>query len=56
MGLPRELVLHYLRDNLNFHLEAPERQGLELFFRRAAALGLIPNNFQLRFDDCTVKH
>jgi chorismate dehydratase len=56
MGLPRELVLHYLRDNLNFYLDAKERQGLELFFRRAAALGLIPSNSRLRFDDCTVKH
>ena len=56
MDLPRELVLHYLRDNLNFYLDASERQGLELFFCRAAALGLIPSNSQLRFDDCTVKH
>lgn len=41
MELPRESVLSYLRDNLNFYLDAPERQGLDLFFRRAASLGLI---------------
>jgi chorismate dehydratase len=52
MGLPRELVLTYLRDNLNFYLDQRERQGLELFVRRAAALGLIPQDFRLRFHDC----
>ncbi|HEX6963691.1 MAG TPA: menaquinone biosynthesis protein [Lacipirellula sp.] len=56
MNLPRVLVLHYLRDNLNFDLEARERQGLELYFRRAAALGLIPKNYQLRFHDCSAQH
>jgi chorismate dehydratase len=56
MDLPRDLVLTYLRDNLHFHFEADERRGLQLYFRRAAALGLIPNDFQLRFDDCSAKH
>lgn len=56
MKLPRELVLHYLRDNLNFHLEDRERQGLELYLRRAAALGLISNNYRLRFHDCSAQH
>jgi chorismate dehydratase len=52
MGLPRELVLTYLRDNLNFYLDERERRGLELFFRRAAALKLIPEPFEPRFHDC----
>ena len=56
MNLPRELVLTYLRDNLYFHFEARERRGLELYFRRAAALGLIPQDIQLRFDDSSAKH
>jgi chorismate dehydratase len=56
MNLPRELVLTYLRDNLHFHFEAVERRGLELYFRRAAALGLIPDDYQLHFDDCSAKH
>jgi chorismate dehydratase len=56
MNLPRELVLHYLRDNLNFDLEERERQGLELYFRRAAALGLISKHYQLRFHDCSAQH
>ena len=52
MDLPRSLVLQYLRDNLNFYLDAPARQGLDLYFRRAAALGLIYDQLQLRFHDC----
>lgn len=56
MNLPRDLVLAYLRDNLNFYLDAAEREGLNLFFRRAASLGLIPDNSMLRFHDCTAKH
>jgi chorismate dehydratase len=46
MELPRDLVLNYLRDNLNFYLDAQERQGLDLYFRRAAALGLVGQAFQ----------
>jgi chorismate dehydratase len=41
MGLPDELVLAYLRDHLNFRLDAGERRGMDLFFRRAKALHLI---------------
>lgn len=52
MDLPRSLVLQYLRDNLNFYLDEPARQGLDLYFRRAAALGLISDQLQLRFHDC----
>jgi chorismate dehydratase len=55
MKLPRELVLGYLRYNLNFTLEARERRGLDLYFRSAAELGLISNNFQMRFNDCRVE-
>jgi chorismate dehydratase len=42
MGLPYDLVLTYLRDHLHFRLGPGERRGLDLYFRRAAALGLIP--------------
>jgi chorismate dehydratase len=56
LQLPHNLVLNYLQDNLNFNFEASERQGLELFFRRAAELALISKNFQLRFNDCPVEH
>jgi chorismate dehydratase len=56
MDLPRPLVLQYLRDNLNFYLDESARQGLDLYFRRAAALGLISAQLQLRFHDCHAQH
>jgi chorismate dehydratase len=56
MDLPHDLVLTYLRDHLHFDLGARERRGLSLYFRRAAALGLIPHTTQLSFDDRPVKH
>jgi chorismate dehydratase len=55
MGLPYDVVLTYLRDHLHFYLGAGERRGLNLFLRRAASLGLIPDT-QLNFDDRAVKH
>lgn len=55
MRLPREMVIKYLRDNLNFYLAAGERRGLEAYFAKAAALGLIPSETGLRFDDRTAE-
>ena len=55
MDLPRPLVLQYLCDNLNFYLDAPARRGLDLYFRRTAALGLISDQLELRFHDCHVE-
>lgn len=55
MDLSRPLVLQYLRDNLNFYLDAPARRGLDLYFRRAATLGLISDQLELRFHDCHVE-
>jgi chorismate dehydratase len=42
VGLSAADALSYLRDNLYFHLGSRERQGLELFRRYAAQLGLVP--------------
>lgn len=56
MGLPDELVLTYLRDHLHFTLGPNERRGMNLYFRRAAELGLIPHAVQLEINDRTVKH
>lgn len=55
MNLSRPLVLQYLRDNLNFYLDDAARRGLDLYFRRAADLGLISDQLQLRFHDCHVE-
>jgi chorismate dehydratase len=55
MGLPYELVLIYLRDNLNFYLDDRARRGMELFFERAAACDLIAGHFELQCDECTTE-
>ena len=55
MNLPRPLVLQYLRENLNFYLDDAARRGLDLYFRRAADLGLISDQLQLRFHDCHIE-
>lgn len=41
VGLDRESCLGYLRDNLYFYLGPGEQRGLELFYLRAASLGLV---------------
>ena len=55
MNLPRPLVLQYLRENLNFYLDDAARRGLDLYFRRAADLGLISDQLQVRFQDCHIE-
>ncbi len=52
VGLTYDKCLTYLRDNLHFYLGPREQQGLQLFYRHAADLGLAPGNLDLRFDDC----
>jgi chorismate dehydratase len=44
--LTSDACLAYLRDNLHFYLGAKEQQGLDLFYRHAAALGLAPRGRQ----------
>jgi chorismate dehydratase len=39
----------YLRDNIKYYLDSDERAGLELFYRYAAELGLVPAPQALRF-------
>ena len=52
VGLSQPECLAYLRDNLYFHLGQRERQGLQLFLRLAAELGLAPKDSELKFHDC----
>lgn len=49
LGLDRESVRSYLTCNLRYRLGAEERAGLEIFFRRAAAHGLIEGPIPLTF-------
>lgn len=41
MNLPASLIHEYLQRNLYFRLDDQQRQGLDLFYRQAAELGLI---------------
>ena len=42
LGLPAEALAAYLRQNIDFSLDEENRRGLEHYFARCAALGLIP--------------
>ena len=42
LELPERTLESYLRDNIDFSLDAENRRGLELYFNYAARLGLIP--------------
>jgi chorismate dehydratase len=52
LGLTRPQCLSYLRDNLYFYLQDRELRGLELFYNKAAQLGLAPAGVDLGFSDC----
>ncbi len=49
LGLPESSVADYLRQNIHHQLGPEERRSLELFFRRAHDLALIPPPRPLRF-------
>lgn len=44
-----ELGARYLRNNIKYYLGADERAGLELFYRYAAEIGVVPTRNDLRF-------
>ncbi len=44
LQLPAAALASYLRRNIDYSLDADNRRGLQHFFARAAALGLIPEN------------
>ena len=56
MQLPKELIHEYLERNLHFQLDRELFQGLNLFYREAALLGLIPNAPQVNYDDCPTRY
>jgi chorismate dehydratase len=45
----QELGARYLRNNIKYYLGADERAGLELFYRYAAEIGVVPSARALRF-------
>jgi chorismate dehydratase len=52
LGLTRPQCLSYLRDNLYFYLGPREQRGLELFYKKAAQLGLAPSGVELGLGNC----
>jgi chorismate dehydratase len=51
LGLTRPQCIAYLRDNLYFYLGPREQRGLELFYKKAAQLGLAPSGVELGLND-----
>ena len=49
LELPQRALESYLRDNIDFSLDAENRRGLELYFEHAAKLGLIPEAKPIRW-------
>jgi predicted solute-binding protein len=42
LGLPAEELARYLSESIDYSLDEENRRGLQQYFERAAALGLIP--------------
>ena len=53
MQLPVELIHEYLHHNLHYRLDEKQVEGLDLFYRQAADLSLIPSAPQIILDDCS---
>lgn len=51
LGLARGECIDYLTRNISYHLGEPEVTALRLFARKAAALGLAPEDVDLAFAD-----
>jgi predicted solute-binding protein len=47
LKLPATVLTAYLRRNIDYSLDEDNRQGLEHFFARSAALGLIAKNLPI---------
>ena len=49
LDLPPRHLESYLRESINFSLDAANLEGLELYFRECAAAGLIPRARPIEF-------
>lgn len=49
LGLPQDDLLEYLRDNVNYDLDAENIAGMRRYFDLACELGLIPESREPRF-------
>jgi predicted solute-binding protein len=55
LKMPADVLESYLRDNINFSLDEENLQGLELYFRKCAELGLIPRAKAVEFVEASEK-
>ena len=51
LDLPAESLEHYLSENINFDLDEENLEGLELYYEKCAAAGLIPRARPIEFVD-----
>ena len=49
LGLPKDALARYLRENIDFSLDAENQAGLDLYYRLSAQAGLIPRAKPLEF-------
>jgi chorismate dehydratase len=49
LGLAQEAVKVYLKENIDYSLDEENRKGLELFYRLAHEIGLIPGAREIQF-------
>jgi chorismate dehydratase len=55
LDLPPKDLEKYLTDNINFDLDAENIEGLNLYYQKAAALGLIPRYRPIEFSSAPAK-
>lgn len=53
LHLPAATIEEYLRVNIHYHLATDEVRALDLFFRQARELGLVPRHRPIRFREAT---
>jgi chorismate dehydratase len=49
LSLPRELIVSYLSENIHYSLDPEYIEGLQMFFRHANELGVLPKSPELQF-------
>ena len=55
LKMPADSLESYLRNNIDFSLDEENLQGLELYFRKCAELGLIPRAKAVEFVEAPEK-
>jgi predicted solute-binding protein len=55
LDLPPKDLEKYLTDNINFDLDAENIEGLDIYYQKAAARGLIPHYRPIEFSSAPAK-